>query len=241
MAKAATKSIILEVDSRSETGSGACRRMRARGTIPGNVYGLDRPPFMVAVSPRRIDDVLRLGSGVNTVFQLSLTGEKRTREAMIKELQRDPVSGQPIHVDFIRIDPTKKVQISIPVRLVGIPEGVKNEGCIIDFVNRVVQVECLPVLIPEQLEVDVSALHINQHVSVSDLMGTEDLVLLDDPAQILAVVVAPKVEEAATAEEEEEAEAEAAEGEPEVAKKGKEGEESAADASEKDKKDKKDK
>ncbi len=240
MADMATKNIVLEVESRSETGSNASRRMRAKGRIPGNVYGLDRRPFNVAVSPRRIDEVLRLGSGVNTVFQLTLAGETRTREAMIKELQRDPVSGHPLHVDFIRIDPTKKVQVSVPVRLVGIPEGVKNEGCIIDFVNRVVQVECLPMLIPEQLDVDVSALHINQHVSVSDLSGTDELVLLDDPTQILAVVVAPKVEEAAATEEEEE-EVEAAEGEPEVAKKGKEGDESAEDSSDKGKKDKKDK
>ncbi len=115
MADTATKNIVLEVESRSETGSNAARRMRAKGKIPGNVYGLDRAPFKVAFSPRRIDEVLRLGSGVNTVFQLTLVGEERTREAMIKELQRDPVSGYPIHVDFIRIDPTKKVQIGVPV------------------------------------------------------------------------------------------------------------------------------
>ena len=236
MANPATKSIVLEVDPRIETGSVACRRMRANGTIPGNVYGLDRPPFKVAVSPRRIDEVLRLGSGVNTVFQLSLTGEKKTREAMIKELQRHPVSGAPIHIDFIRIDPTKKVQVSVPVRLIGTPLGVKNEGGIVDFVNREVQVECLPTRIPEHLDVDVSELHINQHVSVCDLAGTEELTILDEAEQILAVIVAPKVEEEPAAEEEEEAAA--AEGEPEVAKKGKEGEESAEDASDKEKQDK---
>lgn len=240
MAQAATKSIVLEVDSRSVTGTSACRRLRAGGKIPGNVYGLDRPPFKVAVSPRRIDEVLRLGSGVNTVFQLSLAGEKRTREAMIKELQRDPVSGDPIHVDFVRIDPTKKVQVSVPVRLVGVPEGVRNEFGIIDFVNRVVQVECLPTQIPEQLDVDVTELHINQHVSVGDLEAAGNFQILDDADQILAVVVAPKVEEEAVAEEEEE-EAAAADGEPEVAKKGKEGDESAEGAADPDKKDKKDK
>ena len=66
--------------------------MRRTGRIPGNVYGLDRPPFKVSVNPKRIDELLRLGSGVNTVFQLSLVGENKTREAMIKELQRDPVT-----------------------------------------------------------------------------------------------------------------------------------------------------
>jgi len=214
MANAAIpKNIVLEVESRETTGSTAGRRMRRKGQVPGNVYGLDRPPFKVSVNPRRIDEVLRLGSGVNTMFQLALAGENKTRDAMIKELQRDPVTDLPVHVDFIRVDPTKTVQVSVPVRLVGLPEGVKNEGGVVDFVNRVVEVECLPTHIPEHYDVDVSALHINQHVSVSDLSIGEGVKLLDDPEQILAVVVAPRVEEVAVTEEEAEAiEGEAAEG-----------------------------
>jgi len=221
MATAATENVILEVESRTVTGGSECRRMRRAGRIPGNVYGLDRPPFKVTVNPKRIDEMLRLGSGVNTVFQLSLTGENKTREAMIKELQRDPVTGSPVHVDFIRVDPMKKVQVKVPVRLVGTPEGVKNEGAIIDFVNRVVEVECLPNRIPDHLDVDVSELHINQNVSVGDLVVAEGVEILDEREQIVAVVVAPRVEEAAAVEEE----AEAAEEEPEVAAKGKEAEE----------------
>lgn len=212
MANAAKDKVVLEVESRETTGSTACRRMRRQGRIPGNVYGLDRSPFMVSVSPRRIDEVLRLGSGVNTLFQLSLAGENKTREAMIKELQRDPVTGLPVHVDFIRVDPTKRIQVSVPIRLIGTPEGVRNEGGLVDFVNRVVQVECLPGEIPDHLEVDVTDLHINQNVSVGDLQLLESVQVLDDPEQIIAVVVAPRVEEVAAAEAEvEEAEAEAAE------------------------------
>jgi large subunit ribosomal protein L25 len=228
MTHASTRHIVLEVESRAQTGGPACRRLRRQGRIPGNVYGLDRPPFKVTVSPRRLDELLRLGSGVNTVFQLSLVGEDRTRAAMIKELQRDPVHEQPVHVDFIRVDPTKRIQVSVPVRLTGTPEGVKNEGGIIDFVNRVVHLECLPDDIPEHLDVDISALHVNQHVSVSDLFTDEAVQVLDDAEQIIAVVVAPRVEEEVAAPEEEVAEA--AEGEPELAKKGKEAEPS-ADAS----------
>jgi len=236
MSKAASEGIVLEVESRTETGGSACGRMRRAGRVPGNVYGLDRPAFKVSVSPRRLDEVLRLGSGVNTVFQLSLLGENKTREAMIKELQRDPVTEYPIHVDFIRVDPTKTIQVSVPIHLVGTPDGVKNEGGIVDFVNRVIHVECLPTQIPESLDVDVSALHINQHVSVSDLEIPGDLNVLDDPEQILAVVVAPRVEEEVVAEEEETAEPVEGE-EPEVAKKGKEAEEAeAAPDKDKDKK-----
>ena len=71
MANTASETIVLEVESREATGSTVCRRMRRHGRIPGNVYGLDRPPFKVSVNPRRIDELLRLGSGVNTLFQLS--------------------------------------------------------------------------------------------------------------------------------------------------------------------------
>jgi large subunit ribosomal protein L25 len=221
MANPATDHVILEVESRTATGGTACRRLRLAGKIPGNVYGLDRPPFKVSVNPKRIDELLRLGSGVNTVFQLSLAGENETREAMIKELQRDPVTGSPVHVDFIRVDPMKKIQVKVPVRLVGTPEGVKNEGGIVDFVNRVVEVECLPTHIPDHLDVDVSELHINQNVTVAELIVAEGVEVLEDGEQIVAVVVAPRVEEAAPVE----AEAEAAEEEPEVAAKGKEAEE----------------
>lgn len=221
MANAATDHVILEVESRTATGGTVCRRMRRTGRIPGNVYGLDRPPFKVSVNPKRIDELLRLGSGVNTVFQLSLVGENKTREAMIKELQRDPVTGSPVHVDFIRVDPMKKIQVRVPVRLVGTPEGVKNEGGIVDFVNRVVEVECLPTRIPDQLDVDVSGLHVNQNVTVGELQVADGVEILDDREQIVAVVVAPRVEEAAPVE----VEAEEAEEEPEVAAKGKEAEE----------------
>jgi large subunit ribosomal protein L25 len=225
MGNARSKAVVLEVQPREATGTNVCRRMRRQGLVPGNVYGLDRPPFKVAVNPRRIDDVLRLGSGVNTVFQLTLVGEQRTREAMIKELQRDPVSDRPLHVDFIRVDPTKKVTVSVPVRLIGVPEGVKNEGGIVDFVQREVKLECLPTDIPEHLDVDVSALHMNQYVSVSDLRVDEGVKLVEDPTQILAVVTAPRAEEAPTEEA-----AVAAEGAEAAAPEGGEAAPAAADA-----------
>lgn len=218
MSTTTTGGIVLEVDSRSETGSAASRRMRRAGRIPGNVYGLDRPPFKVAVDPRRIEELLRLESGVNTVFRLTLAGEQRTRDAMIKELQRDPVSGLPMHVDFVRVDVTKLVQVSVPVRLVGLATGVKNEGGIVDFITRSVHVECLPTEIPQHFDIDISELHLNQHVSISNLSVPAGVRILDALDHVLAAVVAPKAEEEA-------APAEVAEPtEPEVVKRGKEGE-----------------
>ena len=188
--------ILLEVQTRDETGKNACRRIRATGLIPGNVYGLDRTPFKVAVSPKRIDEVLRMGSGVNTVFTLTLSGESRHREAMIKELQRDPVTERPLHVDFVRVDPDHVVHVAVPIRLIGTPVGVRLEGGIVDFVQREVQVECLPASIPQHFDVDISELHVNQHVSIGDLTIDRNVKLLDEAEQIIAVIVAPKAEEA---------------------------------------------
>jgi large subunit ribosomal protein L25 len=208
-------SIVLEVEARTTTGKNACRRLRAAGRIPGNVYGLARAPFMVAVDPKSIEGLLRLSSGANTVFTLTMKGHEGQREAMIKELQRDPVSELPIHVDFVRIDASRAIHVNVPIRLTGIPVGVRLEGGILDFVHREVAVECLPGDIPEHAEIDVTELHLNQHVSIKDLVLGERVKLLGDPEEIVAVVVPPKVEEVAAAPAEGEVPA-AAEGTPEA-------------------------
>ena len=213
------ENIKVEVEPRSEIGKNSNRRLRQNGQVPGVVYGLGGDPFMVAVNPRRLDDLLRMESGQNTIFTLALSGSDQSRSAMIKELQRDPLSGNLVHVDFIRIDLAKTLKVVVPVKLTGTPEGVKNEGGMVDFITREVHVECLPGAIPDHLDIDISALNLNHHVSVKDLPVTEGVTISDDEDSIVAVVVPPKAEV-----EEEVAEAEeVAEGaEPEVAAKGKE-------------------
>jgi large subunit ribosomal protein L25 len=145
---------------------------------------------------------------------------------MLRELQRDPVTERLLHVDFLRIDPDRPMHVSVPVRLLGMAEGVKNEGGILDFVQRQVEVSCLPANIPESLAVDISELHLNQNVAVKQLEVGEGIEILDDPESILAVVVPSRAAEVEVAEAEEEAAEEAAaEGEePEVIGKGKEAE-----------------
>ena len=123
-----TSSITLEVEAREESGKNACRRIRSRGLVPGNVYGLDSPSFKVSVDPKRIDDLLRMGAGMNTIFTLMMAGAERKRETMIKELQRDPVTERTLHVDFMRIDADKTIQVKIPIRLQGLAAGVKDDG-----------------------------------------------------------------------------------------------------------------
>ncbi len=204
----------VDVAPRPEFGKNANRRLRAGGRIPGNVYGMATDPYAVSVDPRRIGEVLRLESGHNTILRLTIEGGKKSRDVMIREIQRDPLTDNLVHVDFVRIDATKELHVKVPIRLVGLAEGVKNEGGFLDFIHREVMVSCLPAGIPQHLDADVTHLHLNQHVSFSDLAVGEGVEILDDPETIIAVVSITKVEEEAPAEDEEVAEGEiAAEGE----------------------------
>ena len=212
------KNIVVEVNERTDLGKNASRRHRRNGDVPGVVYGLGRPPVSVAVGSRKIEHVLGLETGKNTIFTLSLAGQDRSRAVMIKALQRDPVTERLVHVDFVRVDLEREVTVGVPIRLVGIAEGVKNEGGIMEFVQRQVEVSCLPGDIPEHIDVDVSALHVNQHLAVKDLAVPAKVTIVDDAEAIVCVVAVPKVEEAPVVEE---AAAEAP-AEPEVIKKGKE-------------------
>ena len=216
-----SNNIVVEAHERPDLGKNASRRLRKGGGVPGVVYGLDRPPFPVGVGARKIEEVLGLETGRNTIFTLSLAGQDRSRAVMIKALQRDPVTERLVHVDFVRVDLSKSVRVNVPIRLLGTAEGVKTDAGLLEFVLRQVEVECLPSDIPEHLDLDVTGLRLNQHFSVKDLPVRERVTILDDPEAIVCVVAVPKEEAAPVVEE-----AAASAAEPEVIKKGKE---SAAD------------
>ena len=188
------ETIMVEVEKREPGGSNVARRMRAAGKVPANVYGLGRPPFALAVDPRKIEQVLHSPTGRNTIFTLSLEGGQQTRSVMLREIQRHPVTDALMHVDLLRFDPTKRIQVRVPVRLLGTPVGVRLESGILDFVHREVEVDCLPANIPEHLDVDVTELHVNQNVSVRNLAIDPDIHVLDAPDTILAVVTYAKEE-----------------------------------------------
>jgi len=190
-----TQKVMLEVEDRKELGKGPNGRLRAAGRVPANVYGLGLESFAISVDPRRVEDLLRSGSGRNTILTLAMKGAGDSRDVMIREIQRDPVHEGLRHVDFVRVDPDRKMQVRIPVNLLGTPEGVKNEGGLVDFIHREVLVNCLPSAIPEHIDGDVSELHIGQQLTVKDLQLTGDVEMLDDPDMVLAVVSQPKVEE----------------------------------------------
>jgi large subunit ribosomal protein L25 len=214
--------MIVEVSPRTDTGKNESRRLRAAGRIPGVVYGGGRPVVAISVEQRRVLEILRSESGENTLFTVQLGGTDSKRVVMIRDYQRHPVKGQLMHVDFVRVDLNKPIEVKVPVHVTGSPIGVKVEGGLLDHVVREVSVTCLPADIPEAFEIDASEVHVGQHLSIRDIKVPDRIRILDDPDQTVLVIAMPKAEEVPTPVAVEGAPAEAVPAEPEVIKKGKE-------------------
>ena len=203
----------------------AARRVRVSGQIPAVVYGAGLDPVAVAVDPKAITRILHSDSGHNTIFDLDVTGTGLVK-AMIVDWQHEPIKGKLLHIDLKRIAMDKTMRVSVPIQLVGVPTGVKNQGGILEHVLREVEIECLPGDIPSHLDVDVTALEINKSIHVSDLPHSGKLKFLAEEDATVALVAAIREEAAAET-------AEPAAAEPEVAKKGKTDEAAEGDAKKK--------
>jgi large subunit ribosomal protein L25 len=197
----------------------AARRVRAAGKIPAVLYGGGHEAVAVEVDPKQITRILYSESGHNTIFDVAV-GKEPSAKAMIVDWQREPIKDQLIHIDLKRIALDKLLTVSVRVKLIGTPVGVKSEGGILDQVMREVEVECLPENIPSHIDIDVSNLALHGVLRVSDLPHSDKIKYLNAEDATVAHVVSIK-EEAAPAAEVEAAAAAAAPAEPEVAKKGK--------------------
>ena len=202
----------------------AARRVRAAGKIPAVLYGAGAEAIAVEVDPKQITRILFSETGHNTIFDVQVNGSA-TAKAMIVDSQREPIKDQLIHIDMKRIALDKLLRVSVRVKLLGIPVGVKAEGGILDQVLREVEIECLPADIPNHIDVDVTGLAMHGVLRVSDLPHSEKIKYLKNEDATVAHVVAIREEVvAAPAEGEVPAatgEVAAAPAEPEVAKKGK--------------------
>lgn len=206
----------LEVHPRDAAGKNANRRLRAAGQLPAVVYGAGKAPVPIQVETRKVEDLLRLASGENTVFLLELAGTGKSRHTMIRELQSDSLNGELIHIDFYRVQMDQKVRVAVPVEIVGEATGVRNEAGLLDFVTREVEVECLPAAIPNGIELDVSSLHVGQHVEAGELELPDDVTLMEDEERVIVSVVVKRAAHLDEEEEEEEDLLTAAAAEPEV-------------------------
>jgi large subunit ribosomal protein L25 len=198
----------------------AARRVRAAGKIPAVLYGGGQEAVAVEVDPKQISRILFSETGHNTIFDVEVASHPAAK-AMIVDWQREPIKDQLIHIDLKRIALDKLLQVSVRVKLLGTPVGVKNDGGILDQVLREVEIECLPGDIPSHIDVDVSNLAMHDVLRVSDLPHFDKIKYLDADDAAVAHVVSIKEEAAPAVEGEAAAGAEAGPSEPEVAKKGK--------------------
>jgi large subunit ribosomal protein L25 len=228
-----SQAFTVEAEPREDFGKNAARRMRRTGRIPGVVYGGGGPVIPLTVDPDGIRRILHSESGHNAIFALEIRGKAPAR-VMIRDWQSEPIHGDLLHVDLVRIALDAKLKLKVPIHVTGEPEGVKIQGGIFEFVLREIEVECLPDDIPEAITVDVTHLTIGRNLRVADLpMGTK-VKVLTDTNRVVAHVVALRAEE-----EEKPAEvAEAAPAEPEVIRKGKAEEEGAEEEAGEEKKEK---
>jgi large subunit ribosomal protein L25 len=201
----------------------AARRVRVAGKIPAVLYGSGHEPVAVEVDPRVISKILFSESGHNTIFDVEVAGQP-TAKAMIVDWQREPIKDKLIHIDLKRIALDKVLHVSVRVKLLGTPIGVKAEGGILDQVLREVEIACLPADIPSHIDVDVSELGMHQAIRVSGLPHSDKIKYLTAEDATVAHVI--QIREEVVAAPAEGAAAAAAPGaatpaEPEVAKKGK--------------------
>src|SRR5438477_1571607 len=229
---------LLEAQPRDPGTKNDARRVRREGKIPAVVYGAGKQALPVSVDPRQVSRILHSETGHNSVFDLSVDGERT--KAMIVDWQYEPIKGALLHIDLKRIAMDQKLRVNVPIELVGEPAGVKQQGGILEQITREVEIECLPGDIPNQIDLNVSELVFGMVLRVSDLPKSDKIKFLTDPDQPVAHIISIKEEEAPSAEAVA-GEAATAAAEPEVIKKGKqEAEEGAEGAPEKpEKKEKK--
>ena len=196
------RQIELVAQKRNAFGKGATRNLRRSGIVPGVLYGRNQDTISVQINAHTFRRFLRT-NGENMLIDLNID-EHGTETVLIKELQRHPVKRNLIHADFIRISLDEPVTTQVPITLVGSATGVQ-EGGVLTFLHRQLSVSCLPLLIPEEIQVDISEMDIGDAIRIEDLTLDEGVENLEDPqAQIVSVV--PPIVEVEPVEEDEEIE-----------------------------------
>ena len=191
----------LVAEVREAKGKGAARKLRAAGRIPAVLYGKGKESRSLTLDPAALERLLRASdAGMNTLIDLRVDGGEASQQVvLVKELQRDPVRGVPLHADLYQVDLQASIEVSVPIHLVGRPQGVELADGILDHSLRELEIACLPRAIPESFDVDVSALEIGDSIHVRDLALPQGVELRSDPDLSVASVMAARVVEEETA------------------------------------------
>lgn len=212
--------VALNADVREGRGKNAARKLRAQGKVPATMYGRGTDAVALAVDARSLQHTLSTDAGVNVLIDLQVDGASHL--TLAREVARNPVRGDILHVDFLKIAHDQVITVDVPIHLEGDSPGVK-EGGVLEHHLWQLAVECLPTNVPERMNVDISSLGIGDTVRVAHVTVPEGVTILTDPDEILLTCVVPQLRLEAELEEAA-PEAAAAEGEAAPAAEAPEGE-----------------
>ena len=210
--------VVLNAEKRKETGKGYAKSMRRSGKIPGVLYGKGEESVPLAIDSQHLSSLLHSIHGDTALITLQLGKERRKdRKVIFKEMQRDPVRGDILHLDLHHISLTENIHVEVPVTLIGSPVGVRTKGGIVQHILHKLEVECLPTDIPEHIELNIENLDVGDSIHVESIILEKARILIEPQRTIVTVVPPTVIKEPEPVEEEkEEEEAE----EPEVIEKG---------------------
>jgi len=192
--------ITINAELRTEISKRASKGLRATGKVPAVVYGITADSVPIAVTLADVKGILKSENKDNSILRI-IQGEKTKFDAMIKEIQFDYLSDRIIHVDFIRIDLNKPVDVEVPVLLEGEPVGVKTEDGLLEFINREIMVRSLPTSIPKEIRIDITGLHLGQSIKVENLAKSDAFQFISPANTVICAVAAKAKEEVVAAPE----------------------------------------
>jgi large subunit ribosomal protein L25 len=184
--------VTFAVEARDSRGKGAARKLRQVGLVPGVVYGGGRESTAIAFDGLKLERLLETShGGINTLIDLAGESAASGRTVIAKEVQREPVRGELVHVDFYEVDLKAKMEVSVPIHLVGTPEGVVLGG-VLDQQLREIVMLCLPDAIPDEIEADVSGMELGDSLHISDLKVPAGIEFATDDSLTVATVLVPR-------------------------------------------------
>ena len=189
--------VILKAEAREGSGKATAKSLRRKNIIPAVVYKGGKDALKLQLASRDLNEILHTKAGENVIVTLKISGapdKAKDKTVLIKEIQREPIRGLILHVDFNEISLTEALKVNVPLAAHGEPVGVKTDGGTLEHVMWELQVECLPTDIPAKIEVEVSNMKIGDAIYVKNITAPEGVKILTDPELIAMIVKPPKVE-----------------------------------------------
>jgi large subunit ribosomal protein L25 len=189
------KKIIFTAGIREGKGKGVARKLRAKGYIPGILYGTDIEPVLIKLNKKLNEKILKHITTHNIIAEIKLkkNGEEETFSAVLKDIQREPIKDEIIHVDFYKLSMDKPVIMDVPILLKGKSKG-EEKGGILEQELREIKVEGYLKDIPEVIEVDIENLDFGHAILVKDIKLSSSIKILEEPEKVVATVLRPKEE-----------------------------------------------